>query len=264
MTVQLFHGDCLQVMPTLKENSVDLVFTSPPYFNARPYSEYADYDAYLAFLREFFVQARRVLKPNRIFVLNVSCVIVSRTKRSEESTRLPIPFDCVIIAREQGFKFIDDIIWVKPDGASNRAIKFSHHRRPVAYKPFAVTEYLLVFKGDDGGLLDDVIRVHDPMVIESSLVQNGYERTNVWNISPERNNDHPAPFPLSIAEKVVTYYSFTGDTVLDAMMGSGTTGVACQQIGRNFVGIEKDADYFEIAKRRIETERDQLRFDISM
>lgn len=251
MTVQLFHGDCLDVMPTLEAQSVDLVFTSPPYYNARPYSEYADYDTYLAFLRGFFAQARRVLKPNRIFVLNVSCVITARAKRSEESTRLPIPFDCVIIAREQGFKFIDDIIWAKPDGASSRAIKFSHHRRPVAYKPFAVTEYLLVFKRDDGGLLDDVIRSHAPAVIKASLVQNGYERTNVWSISPERTNGHPAPFPLSIAERVVTYYSFIGDVVADPFLGSGTTGVACQQAGRSFVGIEKDAGYFAIAQKRI-------------
>lgn len=263
MTVTLYHGDCLSVMPTLEENSIDLVFTSPPYFNARKYSSYADYDTYLAFLRETFSRIRRVLKPNRIFAINVSCVIIPRGKKSEESTRLPIPFDCVVIAREQGFKFIDDIIWEKSDGASNRAIKFSHHRRPVAYKTFNITEYILVFKRDDGGLLDYVIRSHDADKIEASLVPDGYERTNIWSISPERVEGHPAPFPRKIAENVVSYYSFVGDTVLDPFVGSGTTGVACAQLDRSFVGIEKDAKYFQMAKQRIETARDQLKFDIS-
>jgi DNA modification methylase len=145
--------------------------------------------------------------------------------------------------------FLDDIIWVKPDGASNRAIKFSHHRRPVAYKTFNVTEYILVFS-KPGCLLDKSIRSHSQEIIKKSEVTDGYERTNIWKINPERGN-HPAPFPLELATKAISYYSFCGDTILDMFIGSGTTAIACINTGRNYIGIEKEEKYYRIAEERI-------------
>jgi DNA modification methylase len=184
-------------------------------------------------------------------VVNLSCVIEPRAGRSQESTRRPIPFDFVHIAQDAGYKFLDDIVWQKPDGASGRAVKFAHHRRPVAYKPFTVTEYLLVFRRADGGLLDNAIRSHDAQTIAASLIGDGYERTNVWRIPPTHDAEHPAVFPLALAQRVVAYYSFVGDTVLDAFMGTGTTGAACRELGRRFVGIERDGGYFATAEHRL-------------
>jgi DNA modification methylase len=258
MGYQLHLGDCLEIMPTLADNSIDLLFTSPPYFNAREYIAFVSYAEYLDFIERFVEQAKRLIKPDRILIINVSCVIEAREKRSMESTRLPIPFDCAQIAMGAGFKFIDDIIWQKPDGAAAlRGLQFSQSRRPLAYKPFGVTEYLLVFKNGDG-LLDKVIRSHPQETINSSLVNGGYERTNVWKIQPVTNSEHPAAFPLALADKVIRYYSYVGNTVLDPFLGSGTTGVACMNTNRNFIGIEKDVGYFEIAKRRIENAQPAL------
>jgi len=241
-------GDCLEVMKQIPDKSIDMILTSPPYFNAREYSQYSSYEEYLSFIDTVFSCARSKVKQGGILVLNLSCVIIARKKRSEESIRLPIPFDvCSMLSKD--WNFLDDILWVKPDGASNRAIKFSHHRRPVAYKTFNVTEYVLVFS-KRGCLLDKSIRRHSWEIIKKSLVTDGYERTNVWNICPERNQ-HPAPFPLSLANKCVSYYSFIGDTVLDPFMGSGTTAVACINTGRNFIGIEKEEKYCRIAEERI-------------
>lgn len=257
MNVQLYQGDCLEILKTLPDGCVDAVITSPPYFNARDYSHFATYDDYLTFLREFVIMARRLLKPDRLLVVNLSCVIEPRLSRAHESRRLPIPFDFVGIATRGGFKFLDEIIWQKPDGASNRARTFDQHRHPVAYKPYQVTEYALIFKNGEG-LLDYVIRAHDAESIKSSRIKDGYERTNVWRISPERVEGHPAPFPIALANKLVTYYSFVGDTILDPFMGSGTTGVACVQTGRNFIGIELDPGYFSIAEKRIAEAQMQL------
>lgn len=255
--MRLYLGDCIDVMMEMDKESIDLIITSPPYFNTKMYSQYHSYEKYLDFLRSFCTMSTRVLKSNRILTINLSCVIESREKRSVESNRLPLPFDFVGIAQEQGLKFVEDIIWEKPDGASSRAVKFSHHRRPVAYKPFQVTEYILVFKNGTG-LLDTVIRSHSKESINNSLVIGDYDRTNVWKISPTKSPDHPAPFPVSLAEKLIRYYSFVGDTVLDPMMGSGTTGIACSNLNRIFVGIDNNPDYLEVAANRLKSKGRQV------
>ena len=103
---------------------------------------------------------------------------------------------------EIGFEFLEDIIWMKPDGsAPNRNGGFYRHRKPIAYKPNIVTEYILVFKKPAPFLIDKVIK-------NESLVADGYERTNVWQFNPDTSNWHPAPFPEALAERVIKYYSF--------------------------------------------------------
>jgi DNA modification methylase len=249
-------GNCLEVIQTIPDNSIDMILTSPPYFNAREYSKYKSYTEYLSFLNDIFEKVYSKIKPAGILVLNLSCVIEARASRSKESKRLPIPFDvCSTLSKK--WTFLDDIIWVKPDGASSRAIKFAHHRRPVAYKTFNVSEYLLVFS-KPGCLLDKSIRSHSLDVIKKSKVSDGYERTNIWKINPERNK-HPAPFPLELATKAISYYSFCGDTILDMFMGSGTTAIACIETGRNYIGIEIQEKYCQIAKDRINALRSYIK-----
>lgn len=242
-------GDCAELMAKMPDESVDLVFTSPPYFNAREYSSFKTYQEYLDFLENVMKQIERVLSNDGFFVLNTSPVIVSRKSRSHESERLPIPFDTYSLARSVGFKYIDDIIWEKPDGASNRAIKFSHHRRPMAYKPFTVTEYLFVFRKSNAPLIDKGIRKHTAEQIEMSLIGDGYERTNVWKINPSRHKEHPATFPIELAEKVIAYYSFVGDMVLDPFCGIGTTLKAAQSLQRRYLGFELSPKYVAAANK---------------
>ena len=250
-THNIIQGDCLVEMKNIPDGSVDLVFTSPPYFNAREYSTFDSYEHYLNFIRNFMLQAFRVLSEDGFFVFNTSPVLVKRKSRNAESSRLPIPFDTFNLAQNSGFKYIDDIIWEKPDGASNRAIKFAHHRRPMAYKPFTITEYLFVFRKKDAPLIDRGIRKHSDEIIQQSLINGEYERTNIWRLSPTRVKGHPAPFPVLLPDRVIQYYSYCGDLVLDPFMGSGTTGISCKNLNRNFIGIELDPTYFKIAEKRI-------------
>ncbi|MBP5455332.1 MAG: site-specific DNA-methyltransferase [Paludibacteraceae bacterium] len=250
----LYNNDCLTALSQMRKKGMKVQFTvtSPPYYNARDYSSWTTYDDYLSFLTDVFSLVYDVTEDGRMCCVNVSCVIEPRKSRSKESVRYPIPFDLVRIMCGIGWKFIDDIIWEKPEGAvPNRNGCFSRHRKPIAYKPNSVTEYIIVFQKPTKGLIDSIIRHMPDEIVEKSLVKDGYERTNIWRINPETKSHHPAPFPLELPSKLITYYSFVGDTVLDPFMGSGTTCIAAKRLDRHYVGIEVNEEFFSFAKERI-------------
>ena len=238
-------ADLLDDMPAL---SVDLVFTSPPYFNARPeYSEYEEYELYLHEMRQIIRKTYRVLADGRFFVMNTSPVLLRRATRSESSRRIAVPFDLHRIFIEEGFEFIDDIIWVKPEGAgwaTGRGRRFAADRNPMQYKAVPVTEYVMVYRKKTNLLIDWFIRNHpDREIIEASKISDGYEKTNIWRIQPNTNSKHPAAFPKELAEKVIRYYSFQNDVVLDPFAGSGTVGAAAASLNRRFVLFEINEKY---------------------
>ncbi len=246
-------GDCEDVLQDFPLESVDLVFTSPPYFNARPeYSEYVDYEEYLLKLRKVIQQIHRVLSEGRFFIINVAPVLLRRVNRSQSSKRLAVPFDIHRLFIEEGYDFVDDIIWEKPEGAgwaTSRGRRFAADRNPLQYKPVPITEYILVYRKHTDKLIDWNIRSHPNQdLVESSKIEDGYERTNVWRIKPAHDKRHPAIFPLEMAEKVIKYYSFKNDVVLDPFAGIGTVGKAASKNGRRFVLIEQDLDYVEIIR----------------
>ena len=250
---KIMLGDCRSVLPDLPPESVQLVFTSPPYFNAKPeYAEYVDYPSYLEFLEEAFLACHRTLAEGRFLVVNVSPVLIRRTSRSTSSKRIPIPFDLHPIMDRIGFQFVDDIIWQKPEGAGwhlGRGRRFSVDRQPLQYKPVTVTEYVLVYRKKTDRLIDWNLRKHpDQEALEESKIFGEYDVTNIWNISPSSHKSHPAVFPDKLAEKVIRYYSIKGDIVLDPFAGTGVTGRVAYSLGRGFVMIEKREDYFEIIK----------------
>ena len=101
-------------------------------------------------------------------------------------------------------------------------------------------------------LIDKIIKQYKLVDNGESKVEGDYERSNVWYINPETKSKHPAPFPLELPTKLISYYSYKNDTVLDIFMGSATTGVSCVNLNRNFIGIELDEKYFQIAQKRIQ------------
>lgn len=250
------RGDCEEILPNLPAESVDLVFTSPPYYNARPeYTDYLTYEEYLLKMRRVIQQVHRVLSEGRFFVMNVSPVLIRRAGRQEQSKRLAVPFDLHRLFVEEGFDFIDDIIWVKPEGAGwavGRGRRFAADRNPLQYKPVTVTEYILVYRKHTDKLIDWNIRQHpDQEAVRCSKIPDGYERTNVWQIKPAHHPEHPAVFPLELAERVLTYYSFKNDVVLDPFAGVGTVGQAAVKLGRRFVLIEKEPRYVDLIRQSL-------------
>jgi DNA modification methylase len=247
-------GDSESLLQDLPSESIDLVFTSPPYYNARPeYTDYVTYEEYLLKLRKIIQQCHRTLNEGRFFVMNVSPVLVRRASRSEASKRIAVPFDMHRIFVEEGFDFIDDIFWVKPEGAGwslGRGRRFAADRNPLQYKPVPVTEYILVYRKHTDKLIDWNIRSFpDQKAVKESKIANGYEATNLWRLNPSYDRRHPAPFPLQLAERVVSYYSFKTDVVLDPFAGTGTTGAAAAQLGRRFVLLEQSPEYVELIRR---------------
>jgi DNA modification methylase len=247
------QGDSEELLQELPTGSVNLVFTSPPYYNARPeYTDYVTYEEYLLKIRKIIQNAHRVLAEGCFFVMNVSPVLVRRASRSEASRRIAVPFDMHRLFIEEGYDFIDDIIWEKPEGAgwaTGRGRRFAADRNPLQYKAVPVTEYILVYRKHSEKLIDWNIRAHpDKETVKASKVGDNYEHTNIWRITPSHDPRHPAVFPVELAEKVITYYSFKGDVVLDPFAGIGTVGKAAVKLGRRFVLLEQNLKYVSIIR----------------
>ncbi|MCD6555538.1 MAG: site-specific DNA-methyltransferase, partial [Anaerolineae bacterium] len=118
---------------------------------------------------------------------------------------------------------------------------------PLQYKAVPVTEYVLVYRKHTDRLIDWNIRAYpDQRAVQESKIDDDYERTNVWRIQPAFDSRHPAIFPVELAERVIRYYSFKGDVVLDPFAGIGTVGKAAVRLGRRFVLIEKERRYADI------------------
>lgn len=254
----LIEGDSEAMLPDLPAGSVDLIFTSPPYYNARPeYTDYVTYEEYLLKIRKIIQQAHRVLAEGRFFVMNVSPVLIRRANRSEASRRIAVPFDMHRLFTEEGYEFIDDIIWEKPEGAgwaTGRGRRFAADRNPLQYKPVPVTEYVLVYRKQTSRLIDWNIRAHpNQALVEASKIGDDYEHTNIWRITPAYDERHPAIFPLELAEKVISYYSFKNDVVLDPFAGAGTVGKAAIKLGRRFVLIEQNPQYVAVIREELPT-----------
>jgi len=248
---RLILGDATEVLAEYPPGTAQLVFTSPPYFNAKPECiEYKDYESYLNFLHRIFESCYHVLSEGRFLVVNTSPILIKRPNRNASSKRIPVPYDLHGILTKIGFDFIDDIIWEKPEGAGwniGRGRRFAADRQPLQYKAVSVTENVMVYRKATDKLIDWNLRNHpNPKAIKSSLIEGEYDKTNIWKIHPANHKDHPAVFPESLAERVIRYYSFEGDMVLDPFAGTGTTGRVAGNMSRRFIMIEKDPDYFAI------------------
>lgn len=257
---ELWHGDCLEVMAGLADGSVQLLVTSPPYFNSREYAEWPTYAAYLEHLTAFVAESARVVADGRMLAINVSAVIQARVSRNARSQRFNIPGDLHTICVRAGLWFQEDIIWAKPEGAAiNRNQRFSVDRHPMQWRANPTTEHILVYQVPTAQSNDAIIRANAG---KAGRVDGTFHRSDLWAINPVTRSNHSAPFPVEIPERLIRYYTWAGDVVLDPYAGSGTTGIACANMGRQFIGIERDDRYFDIACERIENEQRRCRLAV--
>jgi len=244
----ILEGDCVETLKNVEPESVQLVFTSPPYYNARVYSDYVSYADYLEKMKQALVACNRVLEPGRFIIYNVSPVITKRPGREFESIRYPIHFDFHRIMQEAGFYFVDEIIWIKPEtSVKNRVGGYQQSLKPLSYKPNCITESILVYRKNADFLLDENIKKYPREMKNDSKMK--IDTTNCWYIQPKSSKSHPAIFPEELCEKVLNYYSYVGDVVLDPFAGSGTFGKVAKKLKRIPILCELKQEYVQLMKR---------------
>lgn len=244
----LLIGDTEFTLSQLPEKCVQLMFTSPPYYNAKEYSDYHSYKDYLNKMMKIFQSCYRVLEDGRFLIVNVSPVISKRPGREFESIRYPIHYDFHRILEEAGFYFVDEIQWIKPEpSVPNRNGGYMQTRKPLSYKPNCITESIMIYRKKCSFLLD--------VNIASYTEYNKYEdeeidTSNCWYIAPTSDKNHPAVFPEELCRRILKYYSFEGDTVLDPFAGSGTFGRVALKMKRIPIMCEISEEYAKIINER--------------
>lgn len=242
----VLHGDSKNELKKVLTGSINMIFTSPPYYNARMYTNYKSYEDYLSQMKEILIECNRVLEDGRFIIINVSPVITKRPGREFESVRYPIHFDFHRILLEAGFYFIDEIIWVKPETTvPNRVGGYQQTRKPLSYKPNCITESIMVYRKNVDFLLDRNIAKYSNFVKDD----NNFDTSNCWYINPKSDRNHPAVFPEELCEKVLKYYSFEQDIVLDPFAGSGTLGRVALKMNRIPILCEQNKEYIKVIER---------------
>ena len=234
----LMLGDCIEQMASIPAGSVDLVLTDPPYGTTA-----CAWDAVIPF-EPMWREVRRVLKPRGAAVFTASQPFTSALVMSNpREFRYPWVWNKVLPrghlnAKKQPMRLHEDVLVFSREPHAYNPQKTSGHKRKVAR-----TKYQ---KGGDGG------QVYGREVRDT--VYDSEERfpTSIYTLSTaERGKVHPTQKPVALMEYLIRTYTNEGEIVLDFTMGSGTTGVACVNTGRKFIGIEKDPAFFETAKARI-------------
>ena len=242
----LLIGDNRTTLDKIHDKQIQLIFTSPPYYNARIYSDYKSYQDYLNAMFESLKQCYRILEDGRFVLINVSPVITKRAGREFESIRYPIHFDFHKILQVAGFYFIDEIIWIKPEYAvPNRIAGYLQTKKPLSYKPNCITESIMVYRKNSPFLLDKNIKMYEKSLKNDEQI----DSTNCWYISPKADKNHPAVFPSELCEKVLKYYSYEGDIVCDPFAGSGTFGKVAIKMKRTPLLCEQNVNYADRLKR---------------
>jgi len=229
----LICGDSLEVLPTLPDASVEMVWTDPPYGNSN-----ADGD--------FLSRRHQIMKDGRETIQQAIANDDADSMRRvvdaalTECARILVPDSCCCCCccgggpaptfawlaermNRGGLSFFHSVIWDKRNPGVGWRYRRQHEMVMVAHRR--------------GGKL--------------RWPDGSQTQPNIISMPKPRGGEHPNEKPVALVERFVTLHTAEGDTVLDPFMGSGTTGVACVRTGRRFIGIEKEPKYFEIATRRI-------------
>jgi DNA modification methylase len=260
---RLINGDARD-LSFLDDESIHLVVTSPPYWNLKRYNEspdqlghIQDYEAFLGELEKVWRHAFRVLIPGGRLVCVVGDVCVARRNFGRHLV-FPLHADICVICRRIGFDNLNPIIWHKIANASYEVANGSKFLgKP--YEPNAIIkndmEFILMQR-KPGGYRQPSESQRKSSKISKHEFDQWFQQ--IWNIPGASTKQHPAPFPLELATRLVRMFSFTGDTVLDPFCGSGTTMIAALRIGRNSIGVEIDPEYCRMAARYLKAENPDL------
>ena len=248
---KVIFGNCMS-MKEIKDESIQLILTSPPYFNA-PFDYknlFENYDQYLGVLRKVAKEMFRVLQPGRIFVLNIDDMLI-------DDVKYPIVADATKIFQNSGFRYRDRIVWKKPDGylrISRRSGVLLKNPYPMYFYPDNLLESIIIFQKGKFDYRSKSQDIRKSSIIDTKEFQkNGWyktlwEITNVLPGSPLEKNI--AAFPEEIPYRLIKLFSYVGETVLDPFLGSGTTMKVSKKLNRNSIGIEIIKDLENVIRKK--------------
>ncbi len=260
----LYLGNCEDVLKKLPDDSVDLIFTSPPYADQRKKTYGGIHpDDYVEWFLPKTEQMLRILKSTGTFVLNIKEKVVN----GERSTYI---MELILAMRKQGWLWTEEFIWHKKNcypgkwpnrfrDAWERLLQFNKSKKFNMYQ-----EEVMVPMGDWAKTrlknLSETDKIRDISKVGSGFgknISNWLTRdkaypTNVLHLATECNNkNHSAAFPEGLPEWFIKLFTQVGDTVMDPFMGSGTTNIVANRMRRNSIGIEIVPDYYEMVKSQI-------------
>ncbi|MBL7066145.1 MAG: site-specific DNA-methyltransferase [Anaerolineae bacterium] len=268
---RIIRGDCEEILKRFPDDSVDLIFTSPPYADQRrrTYGGVKPND-YVGWFLPKAEQLLRVLKPTGTFILNIK----ERVVRGERHTYV---IELILSMREQGWLWTEEFIWHKKNSypgkwpnrfrdSWERLLHFNKQRKFNMYQ-----EAVMVPVGDWAmdrlTNLSETDRIRDESKVGSGFGKNvsrwvGRDKvypTNVIHMATEcSNRNHSAAFPISLPAWFIKLFTQPGDIVLDPFIGSGTTAMAAQRLGRDYVGIDINEEYCRMATERLVQEQLRL------
>jgi site-specific DNA-methyltransferase (adenine-specific) len=260
----LYLGDCKKVLKKLPENSVDLIFTSPPYADQRKNTYGGIHpDKYVEWFLPIAQELLRVLKPTGSFILNIK-------ERVVDGQRSTYVLELILEMKKQGWLWTEEYIWHKKNcypgkwpnrfrDAWERLLHFNKNKKFNMYQ-----DEVMVPMGNWAKSrlrnLSDTDKTRDESKVGSGFgknISNWIDRelaypTNVIHLATECNNkNHSAAFPEGLPEWFIKLFTKEGDTILDPFMGSGTTNFVAQRMMRNSIGIEIMQEYYEMVKSEI-------------
>ena len=256
---RLINGDARD-LSFLEDESVHLAVTSPPYWNLKQYNEnphqlghIQDYEAFLAELEKVWRHIFRILGPGGRLVCVVGDVCVARRNFGRHLV-FPLHADICVICRRIGFDNLNPIVWHKISNASYEVQNGSKFLgKP--YEPNAIIkndmEFILMQR-KPGGYRKPTIAQRKASKLSKKEFARWFQQ--IWNITGASTKQHPAPFPLELATRLVRMFSFTADTVLDPFCGTGTTMIAALRTGRNSIGVEIDPEYCRMTAQYLKAE----------
>jgi len=247
----------------LPDNSLHLVVTSPPYFNLKKYNDHphqlGDIDEYERFhdeLEKAWSHCFRALIPGGRLVCNVGDVCIARRRNNGRHHVLPLHADISVRARRIGFDYLTPILWNKIANARFEADGNGAGFLGKPYEPNAIVkndvEYILMLRKPGA--------YRQPTIDQRATSRLTKEEQSEWfqpvwtGLTGASTREHPAPYPIELAYRLIRMFSFTGDTVLDPFNGTGTTTIAAIQADRKSIGNEIDPAYFEQSIVRVKVE----------
>jgi len=235
--MRLIHGDCISEMAKMEDDSIDAIVCDLPYYKVVDDefdNQWATEQDYLNWVRSLIVQYSRILKPNgNIFLF---------------TSRQYNHHICMML--DEFFNERRIIIWCRKRSFNNtRGKALASGYEPIAY-----------YCNGDEGTFNNIKVKPDTKRKEytDGMLKDGITLSDVWSDIPALPHNskekvgHPTQKPVALMERIISVGTNNGDVVLDNCMGSGSTGVACVNLGRDFIGIEADDNYFSLAQKRIE------------